>query len=78
MILEAIAEDPELAGQMLMKGGMLLAIGYDSTRFTKDVDFSTKIMYPDFQKDIFIKKLNLLLEKSGDRLDYNLSCKIQS
>jgi predicted nucleotidyltransferase component of viral defense system len=77
VILEAIAEDPELAGQMLMKGGMLLAIGYNSKRFTKDIDFSTDKMYADFDKEPFENRLNALLEISGDRLDYNLACKIQ-
>ena len=26
-----------------MKGGILLALGYESTRFTRDIDFSTEI-----------------------------------
>lgn len=78
IILVAIADRAEIAEQMLMKGGMLLAIRYNSTRFTRDIDFSTKKKYSEFDHEKFLDDFDAALERAGDRLDYNLSCKIQS
>lgn len=41
LVLRAIANSHRLAPLMVMKGGTLLAIRYNSPRFTKDIDFST-------------------------------------
>jgi len=40
-ILAAVVADPMLKANMVIKGGILLAIRYQSGRFTKDIDFST-------------------------------------
>ena len=41
LVLRAIAQSPSLSAVMIMKGGLLLAIRYHSSRFTRDIDFST-------------------------------------
>ena len=41
LILAAISRSVGLRSKMIMKGGMLMAIRYDSTRITRDADFST-------------------------------------
>ncbi len=41
LVLRAIAQSPALSPIMIMKGGVLLAIRYHSSRFTRDIDFST-------------------------------------
>ena len=41
IILAAIGKSADLSSRMVMKGGLLMAIRYDSTRFTRDIDFST-------------------------------------
>jgi predicted nucleotidyltransferase component of viral defense system len=41
LVLRAIAQSPSLSAIMIMKGGLLLAVRYHSSRFTRDIDFST-------------------------------------
>lgn len=41
-ILSSIASDSDLKANMILKGGILLAIRYKSHRFTTDIDFSTE------------------------------------
>jgi hypothetical protein len=36
-VLAAIAHDTQLRADMIMKGGILLAVRYQSVRFTKDI-----------------------------------------
>ena len=52
-ILTAISGTPDLQAAMVMKGGVLLALGYRSQRHTKDIDFSTSIQLRDFDLDAF-------------------------
>ncbi|MEK0267153.1 nucleotidyl transferase AbiEii/AbiGii toxin family protein [Stenotrophomonas rhizophila] len=40
-VLETIARTPRLRALLCMKGGILMALHYDSPRFTTDIDFST-------------------------------------
>src|SRR3546814_15247359 len=46
IILDSIGHSQNLQAKMVMKGGLLMAIRYDSSRFTKDLDFSTPDLYP--------------------------------
>ena len=41
IILESIGRSKHLQARMVMKGGLLMAIRYDSSRYTRDIDFST-------------------------------------
>jgi hypothetical protein len=42
IIIHAISDCDNLRSMMIMKGGILLAIEYNSPRYTKDIDFSTE------------------------------------
>ncbi|PLX50430.1 MAG: nucleotidyl transferase AbiEii/AbiGii toxin family protein [Desulfobulbaceae bacterium] len=77
-VLNAIATSKSLRYSMVMKGGVLLAIKYQSTRFTKDIDFSTAVKLKDFDRDAFLEELGDRLTEASDRLDYGLECQIQS
>jgi len=44
-ILDSIGHSKNLSAKMVMKGGLLLAIRYDSSRYTRDLDFSTRDKY---------------------------------
>ena len=57
IILHAIASAQPLQHEMVMKGGILLGIAYDTGRFTKDIDFSTKRKYQKFDKVVFLECL---------------------
>ncbi|MBU4337794.1 MAG: nucleotidyl transferase AbiEii/AbiGii toxin family protein [Actinobacteria bacterium] len=63
---------------MIIKGGVLLAIRYESIRFTEDIDFSTNINLKDFDQDSFLLELEQNLASAVEKLDYGLDCKIQS
>lgn len=77
-ILYAIGKSSDLNTRMLMKGGILLAIRYRSSRFTRDVDFSTTSTYADFNRDSFNNEISKQLTHAVEALDYALDCKIQS
>jgi len=76
-ILLAITRQQGLKDTMVMKGGMLMAIHYDSIRFTKDVDFSSSLeassVSAAFLEDAFTKGLREVVEV----LDYGLDCRLQ-
>lgn len=63
---------------MTLKGGLLLAIQYQSRRYTKDIDFSTKSRYSDFNTDYFLSELQKGLNSACAKLPYETDCKIQS
>src|SRR3546814_6229251 len=51
IILDSIGHSQNLQAKMVMKGGLLMAIRYDSSRFTKDLDFSTTDLYTEEDAD---------------------------
>jgi len=63
---------------MTLKGGLLLAIQYQSQRYTKDIDFSVKSKYSDFKTDSFFSYLQKGLDSACATLPYEIDCKIQS
>lgn len=77
-ILHAIANSQDLQSKMLIKGGILLALRYNSLRHTRDIDFSTDIAYSDFDLEIFKLKLESSLIAAVESLDYDVDCRIQS
>jgi predicted nucleotidyltransferase component of viral defense system len=77
-VLIAISRSADFKANMIIKGGILLAIRYNSTRFTKDIDFSTELMAQDFKLERFIEEFNSNLIGASEQLDYGLSCKVQS
>ncbi len=78
VILSAVSDLGHFKNQMLMKGGVLLALRYNSTRYTKDIDFSTELMASDFDFDRFQSEFNNKLMLASEKLDYGLVCKVQS
>lgn len=77
-LLHAIAETPALRAHMVMKGGILLGLGYGSSRYTTDVDFSTDTKPRAFDQAAFGHELAAGLIHSVETLGYGLDCRIQS
>jgi predicted nucleotidyltransferase component of viral defense system len=77
IILEAISSSEYLKPKMIMKGGMLLGIRYQSSRFTEDIDFSTSEKLSDINEDEFTKELNESLQIAADTLPYSMKCAVQ-
>jgi predicted nucleotidyltransferase component of viral defense system len=77
-ILVAISKSEALKTNMVMKGGMLLALGYESTRYTKDIDFSTEKTLNEFDIQAFIEELKNALLDAVVSLNYGLDCRVQS
>lgn len=78
VILVAISEDESLSMNMIMKGGLLMGIKYGSSRYTRDIDFSTSALYSDFDRKSFSEALDSALKVSSISLGYNLRCLVQS
>lgn len=62
---------------MVMKGGLLLAIRYDSGQFTKDVDFSTRDRYEPGMEQALIEELERQLDTANESLPYDTMCRVQ-
>jgi predicted nucleotidyltransferase component of viral defense system len=77
-ILAAIANTPNLQDNMIIKGGILLAIRYQSDRFTRDIDFSSPKGLKDIPPEKVEEQLNQSLAEVVEELDYNLDCRVQS
>ena len=77
-ILSSIAQEPDLKASMVIKGGILLAIRYQSHRYTKDIDFSTSKVLDEIDKDVVAEKLNRSMALMAESLDYDLDCRVQS
>lgn len=77
-VLAAIAQDTHLRADMIMKGGILLAVRYQSVRFTKDIDFSTSMKLSEVNPDEVHRRLDAALRLSVEALDYDLDCRVQS
>jgi predicted nucleotidyltransferase component of viral defense system len=78
-ILSAIASDSNLKANMILKGGVLLAIRYKSHRFTTDIDFSTERPRGGEITEYGVRKsLDSSLAQIVEELDYDLDCRVQS
>ena len=75
-ILTAISGTPSLQETMIMKGGILLALAYESSRYTTDIDFSTGKTLSEFDAEEFIREFEGALMRSVEELDYGLGCLI--
>lgn len=78
IILVAISEDDSLSMNMIMKGGLLMGIKYGSSRYTRDIDFSTSSLYSDFDPEGFSVAMDSALTVASVSLGYNLRCLVQS
>lgn len=78
-ILSAIASDKNLKANMILKGGILLAIRYRSHRYTKDIDFSTeRRLGGNITAASIRESLDSSLAQMVEVLDYDLDCRVQS
>lgn len=77
-ILSAISAEKELKANMVLKGGILLAIRYQSHRFTKDIDLSTAQTLKDIQPENIANALGESLANMVEILDYDLDCRVQA
>jgi len=77
-VLVAIASSSFLNVKMIMRGGILLAIKYDCSRYTTDIDFSTNIKSSNFDKNKLISELKNKLIIATEKLDYGLGCQVQA
>jgi hypothetical protein len=78
IVLSAIGSSATLRTQMVMKGGMLMAIRYNSTRFTRDADFSTTALYELGKEKELTEELEAQIQYFNQLLSYNTHCTIQS
>lgn len=78
LILRAIATSQALSPFMIMKGGILLAIRYHSSRFTKDVDFSTPTPIQEVDVPLLLKDIERSLFAIGAENEYGLALALQS
>jgi predicted nucleotidyltransferase component of viral defense system len=76
-VLKAISDSAKLRDVMIVKGAILIAVGFGGVRFTTDIDFSTSEKYLAFDQDDFLKELAYRLALSVETLNYGLDCKIQ-
>lgn len=77
-VLVAIGGSSDLQPQMIMKGGILLAIRYESSRYTRDIDFSTAQRFADFDEEKFRSNFEGRLAAAVEELDYGVDCRLQS
>lgn len=77
-VLVAIGGSSDLQPQMIMKGGILLAIRYESSRYTRDIDFSTAQRFADFDEQKFRSSFEGRLAVAVEELDYGVDCRLQS
>lgn len=78
LILQGVGQSKELHAKMIMKGGLLMAIRYESSRFTRDIDFSTSEKYQPGSEAALVEELDQQLLAASDHLPYATRCKIQS
>lgn len=77
IILTAISSSAALKSTMVMKGGMLMAIRYNSDRFTKDADFSTQDKYLKGDEQELIAELGRQIDSANETLPYDTMCRCQ-
>lgn len=77
-VLDTLASIPGLSQWIALKGAILLAVRYDFTRPTRDVDLSTAKRLQDVDVEAFLEDLRQALPASVERLPYGLACRLQS
>lgn len=77
IVLASITSSQELQSRLVMKGGLLMAIRYSSTRFTKDIDFSTHDTYREGDEDKLVALLGQQIDIAASKLNYDTTCLVQ-
>lgn len=77
IVLEAIAKNKRLSELLCMKGGILMALHYDSPRFTTDIDFSTPEAFTERAEKEVVQLVSESLVAVSNDLDYDIDCRLQ-
>lgn len=77
-VVTAIARNHELRDSSYLKGGILLALRYASTRYTTDLDFSNIAPYSEGHGQAIMDALTSTLPVIVEELGYDLDCRLQS
>jgi len=78
IVLTAIGRSDRLSASLFLKGGTLMALGFDSLRQTTDVDF-TAMADPEGFDAIVTEDLNRLMPSTAIQLGHlDLVCRVQS
>lgn len=78
VILLAVARSERLNGTMVVKGGVLLALGYGTDRHTKDIDFSASRRAQEEDIEGILMELRSALDEACRDADADLLCRVQS
>ena len=78
LVLRAIAQSEVLAPTMIMKGGIQLAIRYRSTRYTRDIDFSTSRRFQLQEVPRLLQAVESALAPVSADNEYGLALRLQS
>jgi predicted nucleotidyltransferase component of viral defense system len=78
IVLTAIGLAPTLKDALVLKGGTLMALAFDSHRLTADVDFTALLGPAEFEQPL-VEELNALLPKAAIQLGHlDLICRVQT
>lgn len=78
VVLLSIAKCDSLKEHMMLKGGILMALCYDSSRYTRDVDLSQTAKYEKGDEEKLLIELVDAIQASVQEVDYGLDCRVQS
>ena len=78
LVLRAIAQSPNLSAIMIMKGGLLLALRYHSSRFTRDIDFSTSKRLQEFDVPMLLTGIAEALASVSADNEHAMALRLQS
>jgi len=76
-ILVAVSDLRNSGLEIVMKGGILLAVGYEGDRYTRDIDFSTSRSVEEVAPEKYSQSLSAALAVAVDGLPYGLDCRVQ-
>ena len=78
IVLISISKCESLKNHMMLKGGMLMALCYDSSRYTRDIDFSQAQRYKQGDEGALVGELEMAMRETVEEVDYGLDCRAQS
>jgi len=78
MVLLAISQAPSLPNEIVLKGGILMALAHHGDRFTRDIDFSTSRTVAELPIDVVRNEIDSALSGVVGMSEYGLDCRIQS
>ncbi len=76
-VLESIARTARLRALLCMKGGILMALHYESPRYTTDIDFSTPQPFTEEAERETLALISEVLPGMGELLGHDVECRLQ-